>query len=714
MNFADSEIKYLKGVGDARAKILSSELGIRTFRDLLYYFPFRHIDRSRFYRIRELTGEMPLVQIKGRFISFDIEGEGAKKRLLGLFSDGDRLMQTVWFSRVYALKDAYKTGVDYVLFGKPTPYRGDYNMVHPEVSQYNPDDPPKGFQGVYNLTDKMHKAGYSPKLISTLARNALSHPGFPTLEDPLPPEVREAYHLMPIGEALRNMHFPESPALLQKARERLKFEELFYLQLHILRFSRARSRKIKGIVFPRIDRFFNTFYSECLPFELTGAQKRVLKEIRQDMRTGRQMNRLLQGDVGSGKTMVAFMSMLMGADNGYQGALMAPTEILATQHYETLREWGDKIGLNVRLLTGNTRTKERREIHAGLLDGTVNIIVGTHALIEDAVQFHRLGLVVIDEQHRFGVAQRAKMWAKNTTPPHVLVMTATPIPRTLAMTVYGDLDVSVIDELPPGRKPVQTLLRFDDNRMEVNRLLGRELAAGRQVYVVYPLITENPKLELKSVEAGYDRICGIFPQYKVCCVHGRMKPDVKDAQMQKFISGEARILVATTVIEVGVNVPNASVMLIENAERFGLSQLHQLRGRVGRGSDHSYCILVTKQNIGGDTRKRLNIMTQTTDGFLISEADMKLRGPGDMEGTQQSGLAFALNIANLATDGQILNFARQAAMRILNAHPELVETPGNDGDRAEGTLRISDRSIDTLRRELRYRFMKDIDWSQIS
>ena len=538
-------------------------------------------------------------------------------------------------------------------------------MVHPEVTVYNPENPPKGFEGVYNITDKIRKAGYSSKFISGLAKNILVHPGFATIQDTLPPEVIEAYRLMPLKETIRNLHFPESTEKLQKARERMKFEELFYLQLHILRFSRARSRKVKGQIFARIGRYFNDFYTHCLPFELTGAQKRVLREIRGDMRTGRQMNRLLQGDVGSGKTMVAFMSMLMACDNGHQSALMAPTEILATQHYDTLHAWAQDIDVNVRLLTGNTRTKERREIHEGLLDGSIDIIVGTHALIEDTVQFKSLGLVVIDEQHRFGVAQRARMWAKNSIPPHVLVMTATPIPRTLAMTVYGDLEVSVIDELPPGRKPVETLLRYDDNRMEVNRLIGRELAAGRQVYVVYPLISDNPKLELKSVEAGYERICGIFPQYKVCCVHGRMKPDVKDAQMQKFVTGEARIL-------------------------------------------------VTRQAIGGDTRKRLNIMTETTDGFLISEADMRLRGPGDMEGTQQSGISFALNMANLATDGQILNYARQAALRILNAHPELVETPGNDIDRSEGELQISSQSINTLRLELRYRFMKTVDWSQIS
>lgn len=705
---------YLKGVGEKRAKLLEKELGIRTFRDLLYYFPFRHIDRSRFYNIRELTGEMPYVQIKGRFISFALEGEGARKRLVGLFSDGKQLIQTVWFSRVNALKDAYKPGVDYVLFGKPSAYRGDYNFVHPEISVYNPENPPTGFEGVYNITETIRKTGYTPKFISGLVKNMLSLPGFKSIPETLPKEVIDRFRLMSLQEALLNIHKPENLELLQKARERLKFEELFYLQLHILRFARARSRKIRGVIFSKIGDKFNSFFHNCLPFDLTGAQKRVLKEIRNDMRTGRQMNRLLQGDVGSGKTMVAFMTMLMGIDNGYQGALMAPTEILATQHYETLRQWSDRIGVRVRLLTGSTRTKERRETHSGLEDGSIDIIVGTHALIEDTVKFRRLGIAVIDEQHRFGVAQRAKMWSKNSTPPHVLVMTATPIPRTLAMTVYGDLDVSVIDELPPGRKPVQTLLRFDENRMEVNRLIGRELAAGRQAYIVYPLITDNPKLELKSVELGYDRICGIFPQYKVCCVHGRMKADVKEEQMQKFISGEARILVATTVIEVGVNVPNASVMVIENAERFGLSQLHQLRGRVGRGSDMSYCVLVTKQNIGGDTRKRLGIMTDTSDGFLISEADMKLRGPGDMEGTQQSGLAFSLNIASLTTDGQILNYARRAALQILNAHPELVETPGDDGDRSEGELHLSPQSVDTLRHELRYRFIKQIDWSQIS
>ncbi len=714
MAFFDTDIKFLKGVGEKRAKSLGEEFGVRTFRDLAYLFPFRHVDKSRFYRIAELSGEMPALQVRGVFTGFCIEGEGMKQRLIGNFYDGERHMQCVWFSKIRTLRDFYKVGRQYVIFGKPQPYGGVFSMVHPEVSEYDPDRPPTGLQGVYSISDKARKRGFASRQIGQLVKTLTEHPGFAGIGETLPPEVVAQYRLMPLGEALRNMHFPRDAASLQKARERMKFEELFYLQLHILRYSRERGRRIRGIVFPRIGEAFNRFYAECIPFELTGAQKRVLKEIRADMKTGRQMNRLLQGDVGSGKTMVAFMSMLMAVDNGWQGALMAPTEILAAQHYETLRDWAARIGLRVALLTGSTRAHERREIHAGLLDGSINMIVGTHALIEDTVRFRALGLVVIDEQHRFGVAQRARMWSKSETVPHVLVMTATPIPRTLAMTVYGDLDVSVIDELPPGRKPVETLLRYDDNRMEVNRLLSRELAAGRQAYVVYPLISDNPKLELKSLESGYERIMELFPQYEVTCVHGRLKPDVKDERMQRFSSGQARILVATTVIEVGVNVPNASVMLIENAERFGLSQLHQLRGRVGRGSDRSYCVLVTKASVAGDTKKRLCIMTETSDGFLISEADMKLRGPGDMEGTQQSGIAFNLTVANLATDGQILNLAREAADRILNAHPELVEAPGAEIKGPKEFLKISDASVNILRAELRYKFARTFDWSQIS
>ncbi len=715
MSFLDTDIKYLKGVGDKRAKLLDTELEIRTFGDLLYTFPYRYVDTSRFFKISEFSGEMPSVQVLGRFVGFTTEGEGLKQRLKASFYDGSRFMEVVWFSKVSFFKTAYQPGVPYVLFGKPTQFRDVWQMAHPEVNAYDAAKPPQGFRGVYSIPDKLRKRGYSTRLVSDLAKNLFSNSRINEVGETLPPEIVGRYSLMPLLEALSNLHFPQTPERLQKARERMKFEELFYLQLHILRYSRERGRRIRGHVLTHIGKYFNTYYSNFIPFDLTGAQKRVLKEIRNDMRTGRQMNRLLQGDVGSGKTMVAFMTMLMAADNGFQSAIMAPTEILASQHYETIRDWGDKIGLRVELLTGSTRTKARKEIHEGLLSGDIHIIVGTHALIEDNVQFKNLGLTVIDEQHRFGVAQRAKMWKKSPVAPHVLVMTATPIPRTLAMTVYGDLDVSVIDELPPGRKPVQTYLKFDNSRMEVNQLINRELKAGRQVYIVYPLVKENPKLELKSVEEGIERVRGMFPDVKVCMVHGQMKPAEKDYQMEQFVSGAARILVATTVIEVGVNVPNASVMLIENAERFGLSQLHQLRGRVGRGADHSYCILMTKHNIAGDTRKRLGIMTETSDGFLISEADMKMRGPGDMEGTQQSGIAFNLKIANLASDGQILNVARQGAEAVLNAHPELLETPASGVEQYPGDeLPLSPASVNIVRNELRIRFLKSYDWSQIS
>ncbi len=714
MGFLDTNIMFLKGVGESRSKMLASELEINTFGDLLYTFPFRYVDTSKFYKISEFTGEMPSVQVLGRFVGFTLEGEGVKQRLKGSFYDGSRFMEVVWFSKINYFKDAYRPGELYVLFGKPT-YFKVWQMSHPEVNPYDAAKPPQGFKGVYSIPDKLRKRGYATRFVSDLVRNLLQHPGFNGVEETLPQSIIDRLNLLPLKETLINLHFPTDPNLLQKAKERMKFEELFYLQLNILRYSRERGRRIRGFVFSKIGEYFNTYYKNHIPFELTGAQKRVLREVREDMRTGRQMNRLIQGDVGSGKTMVAFMSMLMAVDNGFQGSLMAPTEILAGQHYETLKKWGDAIGVRVELLTGSTRTKQRREIHAGLLSGDIHILVGTHALIEDAVQFRNLGLAVIDEQHRFGVAQRAKMWKSGNVAPHILVMTATPIPRTLAMTVYGDLDVSVIDELPPGRKPIQTYLRFDNSRMEVNALIRREIDAGRQIYIVYPLVHDNPKLELKSVEAGAERIRGLFPDVKVCMVHGKMKPSEKDYQMEQFASGQAKILVATTVIEVGVNVPNASVMIIENAERFGLSQLHQLRGRVGRGADHSYCILMSKNNIGGDTRKRLGIMTETSDGFLISEADMKMRGPGDMEGTQQSGIAFNLKVANLATDGQILTVARQCAEGVLNAHSELVEGPQQGVETYPGqSLPIGESGVALVRKELKSRFAKQVDWSQIS
>lgn len=714
MSFLETDIKFLKGVGEKRAGLLGTEMEIRTFGDLLYTFPHRYVDTSRFYRIEEFSGEMPAVQVLGRFVGFIVEGEGARQRLKASFHDGSRFLEVTWFSKINYFKNAYKTGVPYILFGKPTYYNG-WQMSHPEVSDYDATRPPQGFRGVYSIPDKMRKRGYSPKFLWELVRGLVQHPRFREINETLPSEIVEKLSLMSLQDALVNLHFPKSPDMLQKAKERMKFEELFYLQMHILRYARERGRKIRGFLFPKIGEYFNSFYRKHIPFELTGAQKRVLREIRDDMRTGRQMNRLLQGDVGSGKTMVAFMTMLMAADNGFQSSIMAPTEILANQHYETISKWGESVGLKVALLTGSTRAKARGVIHDQLLSGEIDILVGTHALIEDTVQFRNLGLTIIDEQHRFGVAQRAKMWKGGDTAPHVLVMTATPIPRTLAMTVYGDLDVSVIDELPPGRKPVQTYLKYANCRMEVNALINRELRLGRQVYIVYPLVHENPKLELLSVETGAERIRGLFPGVKVCMVHGQLKQAEKDYQMEQFVSGAARILVATTVIEVGVNVPNASVMVIENAERFGLSQLHQLRGRVGRGADHSYCILMTKQNISGDTRKRLSIMTETTDGFLISEADMKMRGPGDMEGTQQSGLAFNLKVANLVTDGQILSVARNAAESVLNAHPELLKFSGNVNEEyLGGKLQLSSSSLEMISVELRRRFAKTYDWSQIS
>lgn len=694
----DREIKYLKGVGDARAKLLASELDIHTFRDLLYYFPTRHVDRSKFYHIRDFSGEeMPYIQIRGTFINFKKEGEGRKQRLTATFSDGDKLCQVTWFSKIQTIGNMYRPGVEYVLFGKPAYKFGAWQFVHPEIEAYDPSRPPEGLRGIYGLTDTLRKRGFSTRLMQTLTSNLLNTLQLERIPESLPREIMAERNLIPLAQALRGMHRPDSVAHLQKATERMKFEELFYLELHILEFTRKRNLQLKGHVLTRVGEAFNKFYSEVLPFPLTNAQKRVIREIREDMRTGRQMNRLLQGDVGSGKTLVAFMTMLLAVDNGLQAAIMAPTEILAHQHAESIAEWTRQLGVKSALLTGSTKTAERRRIAEGLISGEISIIVGTHALVEDAVKFKNLGVAVIDEQHRFGVAQRARLWQKASIAPHVLVMTATPIPRTLAMTVYGDLDVSVIDQLPPGRKPIQTWLRYDDNRNEVYRHVWNELRSGRQIYIVYPLIKESEKTDLKSAEEGYQRIRDIFKGVEVSLVHGQMKPAEKDYQMQRFVTGETRILVATTVIEVGVNVPNASVMIIENAERFGLSQLHQLRGRVGRGADLSYCILMTKHQIGADTKKRLSIMTETTDGFLISEADMKLRGPGDMEGTQQSGLAFNLKVSNLARDGQIVAIARDTASRLL-----------------DGKIPLQPQGVAIINNELHSRFSKSIDWSRIS
>ncbi len=668
-------IKYLPGVGPKRAELLAKELEIRSFHDLLYYFPYKYIDRSKTYRICELDGNMPYIQLKGRIIAYSTHGEGARQRLSATFSDGTGSIELVWFKGIRFVTDKYKTGVEYTLFGKPTLFNGRLNIAHPELDTIDETDKRYTLQGYYNTTEKMKNAFVNSKALQKMVYNLWESLQGP-LDETLPQEIIQAAKVIRLTDAIRNIHFPDSVEALRKAEYRLKFEELFYLQLQILRYTKLRNRKLGGIRFDRIGDNFNNFYHKALPFALTNAQKRVLREIRADVGSGKQMNRLLQGDVGSGKTLVALMSMLMALDNQCQACLMAPTEILATQHYETISQMVAPLGIRVELLTGSTKKKDRTALHEALLTGDIQILIGTHALIEDTVKFANLGMVVIDEQHRFGVEQRARLWKKNNIPPHILVMTATPIPRTLAMTVYGDLDVSVIDELPPGRKPIQTLLQYDNKRGALYASLRRQMEQGRQVYIVYPLIQESEKSDLRNLEEGYESIREIFPEYEVCMVHGKMKPNEKDREMQRFAQGEARIMVATTVIEVGVNVPNATVMVIENAERFGLSQLHQLRGRVGRGGEQSYCILMTNYKIAQDTRKRLEIMVETTDGFRISEADLQMRGPGDMEGTQQSGIAFNLKIANIAKDGQILQFARDMALSVLEKD-DLLALPQN-------------------------------------
>ena len=691
------DIKYLQGVGPQRATMLNKELEIFSLHDLLYYFPYKYVDRSRLYYIHEIDGNMPYIQLKGQILSFETVGEGRQRRLVAHFSDGTGVVDLVWFQGIKYLMGKYKAHEEYIVFGKPTVFNGRINMAHPDI------DPAKdltlstmGLQPYYNTTEKMKRAGLNSHALEKLMGNAfalLQGPLFETLS----PKVVEENHLMPLDEAIRTIHFPQNPEKLRRAQYRLKFEELFYVQLNILRYTKDRQRKYRGLIFERVGEIFNTFYSQNLPFQLTGAQKRVIKEIRKDMGSGRQMNRLLQGDVGSGKTLVALMSMLIALDNGFQACMMAPTEILAAQHYETIKQFLFGMNVRVELLMGSVKGKKREEILKGLLTGEVQILIGTHAVLEDTVGFSSLGMVVIDEQHRFGVAQRAKLWSKNARPPHVLVMTATPIPRTLAMTLYGDLDVSVIDELPPGRKPIQTIHQFDNRRASLYAGIRKQINEGRQIYIVYPLIKESEKIDIKNLEEGYGHICAEFPDCQVSKVHGQMKPAEKDAEMQRFVSGETQIMVATTVIEVGVNVPNASVMVIENAERFGLSQLHQLRGRVGRGADQSYCILVTSYKLSEDTRKRLEIMVQTNDGFEIAEADLKLRGPGDLEGTQQSGVAFDLKIADIARDGQLLQHVREIAAEIIEKDPIGV-LPENE---------ILWRQLQSLRKT-------NVNWSAIS
>ena len=673
----ETEITYLPGVGPKRAKVLGEELGVKTFADLLANFPYKYIDRSKLYSIEEVNTEMPFVQIRGRILSFETFDMGPRReRVVAHFTDGRNLMDLTWFNGGKYARTHYKIGTQYIVFGKPTLFNGRINVVHPDIDPAEEIQLSRmGMQPYYSLTEKMKKAGFTLRSMERLMRNLMDMIKDP-LPETLPDEQVSRLHLASRDEALRNIHFPESAKALERARVRLKFEELFYVQLNIVRYASDNRRKYRGYVFPRIGNVFNSFYHDNLPFPLTEAQKRVIREIWNDMRSGRQMNRLLQGDVGSGKTLVALMSMLIALDNGYQACIMAPTEILAEQHLNTINDFLKGMDVRVELLTGIVKGKRRNTILEDLAAGRVDILVGTHAVIEDTVRFARLGMVVVDEQHRFGVAQRAKLWSKSDNPPHVLVMTATPIPRTLAMTLYGDLDVSVIDELPPGRKPIQTQHVYDAQLPQLYESIRRQIRLGRQAYIVFPLIEESEHIDLKNLEDGYETLRQIFPEFKMSKVHGKIKPKEKEEEMQRFASGETQILVATTVIEVGVNVPNASVMVILDAQRFGLSQLHQLRGRVGRGADQSYCILVTTYQLSADTRKRIDIMCETNDGFRIAEADLKLRGPGDLEGTQQSGMAFDLKIADIARDGQLVQMARDEAQAIITADP-LMQNPDN-------------------------------------
>lgn len=666
------DIKYLTGVGPKRKEILEKELQISTWGDLLEYYPYKYVDRSRIYRIGELRGDLPFVQLKGKILSFEEFAMGThRKRVVAHFGDGTGVVDLVWFRGAQYVYKTYKVNEEYIVFGRPSIYGGRYQFAHPDIDKVaDVQLSEMGMQPYYMTTERMKKMGLTSRSLEKLTKTLVEKLSDQTISETLPRYIIGPLHLISRTEALHKIHYPKSLEDVQRAQVRLKFEELFYVQLNILRYAHDQRRKYRGYVFTQVGSLFHFFYHNNLPFELTNAQKRVMHEIRNDMATGQQMNRLVQGDVGSGKTLVALMSMLIAIGNGFQACMMAPTEILAEQHFATIRKFLRQMPVRIELLTGIVKGKKREEILNGLLTGEVQILVGTHAVIEDNVQFSRLGLAVVDEQHRFGVAQRAKLWGKSQQPPHILVMTATPIPRTLAMTIYGDLDVSVIDELPPGRKPIQTIHKYDNQLTSLYQGIRQQIRQGRQVYIVFPLITESEKIDLKNLEAGYESLCSIFPDMKLSKVHGKMKPKEKDLEMQKFSKGETQILVATTVIEVGVDVPNASVMVILDAQRFGLSQLHQLRGRVGRGADQSYCILVTNHKLTQETRKRIDIMCQTNDGFQIAEADLKLRGPGDLEGTQQSGIAFDLKIADIARDGQLIQLARDEAQKIINDDPD--------------------------------------------
>jgi len=699
--YLEQDIKFLAGVGPRRAELFGKELNIRTFGDLLYFFPYKHIDRTKFYAIRDVEPADTYIQVRGRIVSVRKEGVSHKERLVALLKDHTGTVPLVFFKGVKYLMQSIKQGGDYVVFGKPTEFNGEVNFVHPEMepAEKHEEGIAAMLQAHYSVGERLKNNYITSRVIGRLMVTLWQGLKI-NVPETLPDTLIEQYRLLPLHEALFNIHFPQSAILLQKAQHRLKFEELFWIQLRMLYLREERNTFVRGFNFTTVGDCFNRFYSEYLPFELTNAQKRVIREIRMDTGSGKQMNRLLQGDVGSGKTLVALMVMLIALDNGFQACLMAPTEILATQHLQTISRMLEGMGLNIALLTGSTKKKDRRVIHEALTNGNIHILIGTHALIEETVQFANLGLVIIDEQHRFGVAQRARLWKKNTEAPHILVMTATPIPRTLAMTVYGDLEVSVIDELPPGRKPVKTAHYFENRRRDVFEFMRRKIADGRQVYVVYPLITESEKMDYKDLEMGFEQIRNVFPEkdnYSVIMVHGRMPAADKDLAMRLFKEGKAQIMVATTVIEVGVDVPNASVMVIESAERFGLSQLHQLRGRVGRGADQSYCILLSSYKLSEDGRKRMQTMVSTTDGFAIAEADLKLRGPGDIDGTLQSGVPFDLRIASLATDGQLLQLARNAASDILKDDSGLIHQNNN-----------------LLKINLQKQMNVDINWSKIS
>ncbi len=671
INPLETDIKYLKGVGPMRAKVLGEDLGVFTLRDMLYNFPYKYIDRSVIHRVADIIDGMPYVLLKGQIVNKNIEGTGHRERLVATFTDGSGYIELVWFNSIKMWNNRLLYNHTYVLLGKPNNFNGRYNIPHPELEDaQTTQQQPLTMQPHYHTSERMKRMGIASRQMADMVENAFKLLEGHVISEVLPDYLLRRYNLMSLDEALHKVHHPQTSKELPEATRRLKFEELFFLQLDILRYTQNRKMNYAGFVFKRVGSHFMQFYNERLPFELTNAQKRVVREIRSDVVTGKQMNRLLQGDVGSGKTMVALLSCLLALDNGFQACIMAPTEILAEQHLQSVTEYLGNLPIKVELLTGMVKGKKRKEVLAGIADGSIHILIGTHALIEPKVMFHNLGLVVIDEQHRFGVKQRAQLWKKNVCPPHILVMTATPIPRTLAMTVYGDLDVSVIDELPPGRKPIQTVHYRQTDRGRLFQGIHYQLQLGRQVYVVYPLIKENEKLDLQDLQTGYNQLVDIFKEYRVGMVHGKMKSAEKESAMAAFKSGETQILVSTTVIEVGVNVPNASVMVIENAERFGLAQLHQLRGRVGRGAEQSYCILMTKDHLTETSLRRMRVMVDSTDGFVIAEEDMKLRGPGDLEGTAQSGMPFDLKIANIVKDQELLEIAREAASEMLKQDPQ--------------------------------------------